>query len=175
MNLGIQLSFDAYIHNKHPWLQVTKKQRLWVGCQSKAILLSLVLVGFFLGHPGTSLVVQCLRLRSSSAGGPDSILRWETKILHAAWLGQKKKRQFHYCWNWFTVKNKNRMIMLLSVIALPTLFLITHVPLKREPLLSLSYPFLDTFLCTYSIDIGYIWIWVCVISICIHTHTYIFV
>ena len=32
-------------------------------------------------------------------------------------------------------------------------FLITHVPPKREPLLSLSYPFLDTFLCTYSIDI----------------------
>ena len=63
-------------------------------CQSKAILLSLVLVGFFLGHPGTSLVVQCLRLRSSSAGGPDSILRWETKILHAAWLGQKKKDNF---------------------------------------------------------------------------------
>ena len=41
---------------------------------------------------GTSLVVQWLRLHASSAGGVGSIPVWETKIPHATWHGQKKKK-----------------------------------------------------------------------------------
>ena len=39
---------------------------------------------------GTSLVVQRLRLRASTAGGTGSIPGRGTKIPHAAWRGQKK-------------------------------------------------------------------------------------
>ena len=35
--------------------------------------------------PGTSLVVQWLRLHASSAGGAGSIPGWGTKIPHAVW------------------------------------------------------------------------------------------
>ena len=41
---------------------------------------------------GTSLVVQWLRLHASIAGGTGSIPGRGTKILHAMWYGQKKKR-----------------------------------------------------------------------------------
>ena len=42
---------------------------------------------------GTSLVVQWLRLHASTAGGVSSVPGWETKILHAAWHSQKKKKR----------------------------------------------------------------------------------
>ena len=41
----------------------------------------------------TSLVVQWLRLRTSTAGDTGSIPGRETKILHAAQHGQKKKKK----------------------------------------------------------------------------------
>ena len=47
---------------------------------------------------GTSLVVQWLRLCTSTARGMGSIPGWGAKILHAAWLGKKikiKKIFFH--------------------------------------------------------------------------------
>ena len=37
----------------------------------------------------TSLIVQWLGLCASTAGDPDSIPGWESKILHATWQGQK--------------------------------------------------------------------------------------
>ena len=42
--------------------------------------------------PGTSLAVQWLRLRASSAGGAGSIPGQGTRIPHAAWRGKKKKK-----------------------------------------------------------------------------------
>ena len=42
---------------------------------------------------GTSLVVQWLRLRASIVGDTGSIPVRGTKILHAAWYGQKKKKR----------------------------------------------------------------------------------
>ena len=39
--------------------------------------------------PGTSLVVQWLRLHAPSARGMGSIPGWGTKTLHATWHGQK--------------------------------------------------------------------------------------
>ena len=43
--------------------------------------------------PWTSLVVQCLRLHASTAGGPGLIPGWGTKILHAPQYGKKKKKK----------------------------------------------------------------------------------
>ena len=43
--------------------------------------------------PGTSLVVQWLRLHPSIAAGTGSIPGWGTKIPHAAWCGQKLEKQ----------------------------------------------------------------------------------
>ena len=42
---------------------------------------------------GTSLVVQWLRLRASTAGGTGSIPGQGTRILHATCLGHKKKKK----------------------------------------------------------------------------------
>ena len=42
---------------------------------------------------GTSLAVQWLRLCPSTAGGPGSISGGGTKIPHASWHGQKKKKK----------------------------------------------------------------------------------
>ena len=42
---------------------------------------------------GTSLAVQWLRLCTSSAGGAGSIPGQGTRILHAAWYGQKRKTE----------------------------------------------------------------------------------
>ena len=42
---------------------------------------------------GTSLAVQWLRLRTSTAGGAGLISGQGTKIPHAAWRGQKKKKK----------------------------------------------------------------------------------
>ena len=42
---------------------------------------------------GTSLVVQGLRLCASTARGMGSSPGWGTKILHAAWSSQKKKKK----------------------------------------------------------------------------------
>ena len=42
---------------------------------------------------GTSLVVQWLRLCSSTSGGLGSIPGEGTKISHATWHGQKKKKE----------------------------------------------------------------------------------
>ena len=42
---------------------------------------------------GTSLAVQCLRPRTSTAGGTASIPGQGTKIPHAAQRGQKKKKK----------------------------------------------------------------------------------
>ena len=42
---------------------------------------------------GTSLQVQLLRLRASTAGGTDSIPGWGTEISHAAWHGQNKRKK----------------------------------------------------------------------------------
>ena len=42
---------------------------------------------------GTYLVVQWLRLPASTAGGTGLIPGQGTKILHAAWRGQKKKKE----------------------------------------------------------------------------------
>ena len=39
----------------------------------------------------TSLAIHWLRLCPPNAGGTSSIQGWETKILHAAWCGQKNK------------------------------------------------------------------------------------
>ena len=50
---------------------------------------------------GTSLPVQCLRLRASTVGAPGLIPGWGTKIPHTAWCGQKvgKKKSANYkCW-----------------------------------------------------------------------------
>ena len=44
---------------------------------------------------GTSLAVQWLRLCLYNAGGTGLIPVWGTKILHASWQGQKKKK-VHY-------------------------------------------------------------------------------
>ena len=41
---------------------------------------------------GISLVVQWLRLSTSTARGVVSILGQGTRILHAAWCGKKKKK-----------------------------------------------------------------------------------
>ena len=41
---------------------------------------------------GTSLAVQCLRICTSTAGGTGSIPGWGTKVPHAVWCGQKKKK-----------------------------------------------------------------------------------
>ena len=38
-------------------------------------------------------MVQWLRLHSSTVGGMDSIPGWGTKIPHATWYGQKKKKE----------------------------------------------------------------------------------
>ena len=43
----------------------------------------------------TSLVVQWLRLRASTAGGMGSIPGWGTKILHAVWRGQNKQTTYN--------------------------------------------------------------------------------
>ena len=40
---------------------------------------------------GTSLAVQWLRLCTPNAGGPGSIPRWGTKVLHATECSQKLK------------------------------------------------------------------------------------
>ena len=45
---------------------------------------------------GTSLVVRCLRLRASNAGGEGSIPGRGTKIPHALWRSQKKKKKDHW-------------------------------------------------------------------------------
>ena len=42
---------------------------------------------------GTSLVVQCLRLRASTAGGGGSIPGLGNKIPYAVQHGQKKKKE----------------------------------------------------------------------------------
>ena len=42
---------------------------------------------------GTFLMVQGLRLRASIAGGTGSILGQGTKISHAMWCGQKKRKK----------------------------------------------------------------------------------
>ena len=42
---------------------------------------------------GNSLAVQWLGLRASTAGGMESIPCQGTKILHATWQGQKKKKE----------------------------------------------------------------------------------
>ena len=44
---------------------------------------------------GTSLAVQWLRLRTSTAGGTGSIPGRGTKILHAVWHGQKEKKKLY--------------------------------------------------------------------------------
>ena len=41
---------------------------------------------------GTSLAVQWLRLRASTAGGTGSIPGWGAKIPHTTWHGQKIKK-----------------------------------------------------------------------------------
>ena len=53
---------------------------------------------------GTSLVVQWLRLRASNAGDKGSVLGLETKIPHAAWRGQKRKRNLSLDTKWSEVK-----------------------------------------------------------------------
>ena len=45
------------------------------------------------GFQGTSLAVQWLRLCTRNAGGTGLIPDWGTKILHAAWHGQEKKKK----------------------------------------------------------------------------------
>ena len=46
---------------------------------------------------GTSLVVQWLRLRTSTAGGVGLIPGGRTKIPHALWCAaKKKKKKFHH-------------------------------------------------------------------------------
>lgn len=42
---------------------------------------------------GTSLMIQWLRRRASSAGDPGSVFGWETKIPPAIWRSQKKTKQ----------------------------------------------------------------------------------
>ena len=42
---------------------------------------------------GTSLVVQWLGLCASTTGGTGLIPGWGTRILHATWRGQKKKKK----------------------------------------------------------------------------------
>ena len=44
-------------------------------------------------NEGTSLAVQWLRLHASTAGGTGSIPGCGTKIPHAMWHGQKKKKK----------------------------------------------------------------------------------
>ena len=44
-------------------------------------------------RPGTSLVVQWLRLQASTAGGTGSIPGQGTNISHAMWCDQKKKKK----------------------------------------------------------------------------------
>ena len=46
---------------------------------------------------GTSLAVQWLRLQAPNARDTGLIPGWGTKILHATWFGQKKKKRelFH--------------------------------------------------------------------------------
>ena len=51
---------------------------------------------------GTPLVVQWLRLHTPNAGGTGLIPGRATKILHATWRGQKKKKEKkETCWSWF--------------------------------------------------------------------------
>ena len=42
---------------------------------------------------GTSLAVQWLRLQAPNARDTGLIPGWGTKILHATWFGQKKKKK----------------------------------------------------------------------------------
>ena len=49
-------------------------------------------IGLRLSPIRTSLVVQWLRLCASMAGGTGLIPGWGTKIPHAAWHSQKKKK-----------------------------------------------------------------------------------
>ena len=42
---------------------------------------------------GTSLAVQWLRLQAPNARDTGLIPGWGTKILHATWFGQKKKKR----------------------------------------------------------------------------------
>ena len=42
---------------------------------------------------GTSLAVQWLRLQAPNARDTGLIPSWGTKILHATWFGQKKKKE----------------------------------------------------------------------------------
>ena len=42
---------------------------------------------------GDFLAAQWLRLHASSGGGVGSVPGWETKILHAAWYSQKKRKR----------------------------------------------------------------------------------
>ena len=60
----------------------------WIN--NKVLLYS---TGNFIQYPmiGTSLAVQWLKLCASIAGGMGSISGWGTKILHAAWRGQKSQ------------------------------------------------------------------------------------
>ena len=46
-----------------------------------------------IGSLGTSLAVQWLGLRVSTVGGAGSIHGWGTKIPHAMWRGQRKKKR----------------------------------------------------------------------------------
>ena len=65
----------------------------WVW-QSKRSLLRL-------SSAGTSLVVQWLRLHTSTAAGVGSFPGQGTKIPHAAWAWPKgKKKTIKYCWVW---------------------------------------------------------------------------
>ena len=50
------------------------------------------LVGLENGKAGTSLAVQSLRLRASTAEGAGLIPGQGTKIPHAVWCSQKKKK-----------------------------------------------------------------------------------
>ena len=58
---------------------------------------------------GTSLVVQWLRLCASNAGSEDKIPGRGTKILHAPWRGQKKKKKS-------LIKILNHYVVLLKLI-----------------------------------------------------------
>ena len=47
----------------------------------------------FREYSGTSLAVQWLRLHTSTAGGTGSVPGQGTESLHAAWHGQKTKKE----------------------------------------------------------------------------------
>ena len=82
--MHLKMLFSEWIHGLH---QIAKEVR-----DSRRVKKPCFRLYKNVGHVGSSLAVQWLRLHASTARGTGSIPSWGIKILHAAWRGQKKKK-----------------------------------------------------------------------------------